>query len=161
MQRSGRQDEAGEIDISGDGGLLKTITREGTGEPIASGMTAIVHYTGKLLDGNIFDSSVSRGRPFRFTVGGRQVIKGWDKGVLTMKKGEVCYLKCRSDYAYGSRGVGPIPADATLVFEVELLDWEEPGGSNGYASILVIAVAFFLFAFAAYKFHMKRTGHSY
>jgi len=75
-----------------------------------------VHYTGTLEDGTKFDSSVDRGDPFEFTLGHSQVIKGWDIGVATMKKGEKVQLKLRQDYAYGESGSPPtIPPGATLV----------------------------------------------
>ncbi|HOZ37036.1 MAG TPA: FKBP-type peptidyl-prolyl cis-trans isomerase [bacterium] len=98
----------------------ETLT-EGKGEPIATGKTAVVHYTGWLTDGTKFDSSVDRGEPFEFVVGAGQVIPGWDQGVAGMKVGEKRKLTIPSDLAYGDAGVGPIPGKATLVFEVELL----------------------------------------
>ncbi|OMJ74576.1 hypothetical protein SteCoe_26475 [Stentor coeruleus] len=110
------------MDISGDGGLLKEILQEGTGETPLTGEEVEVHYTGTLLDGLKFDSSLDRGEPFKFTLGEGKVIKGWDQGVATMKVGEKCILTCREDYAYGKKGMPPkIPASATLKFEVELL----------------------------------------
>jgi FK506-binding protein 4/5 len=75
-----------------------------------------VHYTGRLEDGTVFDSSVDRGEPFSFTLGHSQVIKGWDTAVATMKKGEKVELTLKPDYAYGADGSPPkIPASATLV----------------------------------------------
>jgi len=110
-------------DISGDGGILKKGLVEGWGHPPVEGVSVKVHYTGTLLDGTKFDSSVDRGEPFKFDLGKGKVIKGWDEGVKTMIEGEKCILRCRSDYAYGDRGAGAkIPAGATLDFEVELLD---------------------------------------
>ena len=85
-----------------------------------------MHYVGKLLDGTVFDSSRDRNEAFSFKLGEGMVIKGWDKGVATMKKGEIAILTCAPDYAYGKRGSPPkIPADATLQFEVELLSWTD------------------------------------
>lgn len=114
-------------DISGDGGLIKTITTAGTGwNHPPKGCEVTVHYTGTLEDGSVFDSSRDRNEPFVFKIGEGQVIKGWDKGVATMKKGERAVLKCRADYAYGERGSPPkIPANATLNFDVELISWTE------------------------------------
>jgi FKBP-type peptidyl-prolyl cis-trans isomerase len=86
MKRAGAAEKA--VSITADGGILKQILVEGSGEPIPSGKLAIVHYTGKLLDGTVFDSSKKRNTPFKFTVGAREVILGWDKGVATMRKGE-------------------------------------------------------------------------
>ncbi|OWF54975.1 peptidyl-prolyl cis-trans isomerase FKBP4-like isoform X2 [Mizuhopecten yessoensis] len=116
------------IDItpSKDGGVLKEILREGTGEdkPLA-GDKVLVHYVGTLEDGTEFDSSRGRGDKFEFDLGKGSVIKSWDLGVATMKKGEICRLTCRGDYAYGENGSPPkIPANATLIFEVELFEWK-------------------------------------
>ncbi|XP_013397713.1 peptidyl-prolyl cis-trans isomerase FKBP2-like [Lingula anatina] len=89
------------------------------------GDTLHMHYTGKLEDGTEFDSSIPRGQPFVFTLGSGQVIKGWDQGLLGMCEGEKRKLVIPSDLGYGARGAPPkIPADATLVFEVELLKVE-------------------------------------
>jgi FK506-binding protein 4/5 len=150
MKRTGKTDSEGGtdgVDIAGDGGLIKTIITAGSGDEIPDKKRAIVHYTGKLLDGTIFDSSRSRNKPFTFTVGARQVILGWDKGVKTMKKGEVALLRCRSDYAYGSGGAGPIPPGATLLFEVELLGWEEPGPSASSNIIIIVVIVALYIAF--------------
>lgn len=108
-----------------DGGLLKEVLREGSGENPSKGDTVFVHYTGTLLDGTKFDSSRDRGEKFSFKVGEGSVIKGWDLGVPTMKKGELSKFTIRSDYGYGKSGSPPtIPPDATLVFEIELFDFE-------------------------------------
>ncbi len=95
----------------------------GTGATPQNGQTVVVHYTGWLLDGTQFDSSVDRGQPFSFTLGSGSVIQGWDEGVLTMKVGGKRQLVVPPSLAYGSSGSGGvIPANATLVFEVELLE---------------------------------------
>ena len=107
----------------------QTDLREGTGALASSGQTATVHYTGWLFDANApenkgakFDSSVGRG-PFAFRLGGGQVIRGWDQGVQGMKVGGQRRLVLPPDFAYGARGAGGvIPPNATLVFDVELLD---------------------------------------
>ncbi|XP_068599125.1 peptidyl-prolyl cis-trans isomerase FKBP2 [Brachionichthys hirsutus] len=87
-----------------------------------------MHYTGKLEDGTEFDSSLTHNRPFTFTLGTGQVIKGWDQGLLGMCVGEKRKLVIPSDLGYGDRGAPPnIPGGATLIFEVELLDIERRG----------------------------------
>jgi peptidylprolyl isomerase len=104
-------------------GLQYVDTKEGTGASPKAGQTAVVHYTGWLVDGKKFDSSKDRGQPFSFAVGRGQVIKGWDEGVATMKVGGTRKLVIPPDLAYGARGAGGvIPPNATLTFEVELLE---------------------------------------
>jgi FK506-binding protein 4/5 len=89
------------------GGLMKMILRQGTGAASPSkGAKVEVHYVGTLLDGSKFDSSRDRGEPFRFDLGKGRVIKGWDLGVATMKRGEVAVLTCKPDYAYGDKPAG-------------------------------------------------------
>ena len=117
-------DATGFVDISGDGGLLKKITQEGHGDFPQPNDEIEAHYTGTLDDGTVFDSSRNRGKVFKFTIGKGQVIKGWDQGFASMKKGEKALLRCRSDYAYGDRGQGTIPAKATLTFDVELISFK-------------------------------------
>jgi FKBP-type peptidyl-prolyl cis-trans isomerase len=116
------------LDISeeGNGGLFKKIVREGTGKHTApEGSEVCVHYVGKLTDGTEFDSSRNRNETFKFKLGQGSVIKGWDTGVKTMKKGEVAVLTCSPDYGYGEIGSPPkIPKNARLVFEIELFDWK-------------------------------------
>jgi peptidylprolyl isomerase len=94
----------------------------GAGPSPQSGQEVTVHYTGVLEDGTKFDSSLDRGQPFKFKIGVGQVIKGWDEGVMTMKVGGKRKLVIPPQLGYGRRGVGPIPPNSTLVFEVELLD---------------------------------------
>ena len=79
------------------------------------------------MDGTVFDSSVKKGRPFKFQAGIGQVIKAWDEGMTQLRKGEKAVLICPPDYAYGSRGAGGvIPQNATLKFEVEMIDFQLP-----------------------------------
>lgn len=103
---------------------------EGDGAEAVNGQVAVVHYTGWLYDpaaedgkGAKFDSSVDRGQPFRFPLGGGRVIRGWDVGVAGMKAGGRRRLIIPADMGYGQRGAGrTIPPGATLLFDVELLD---------------------------------------
>jgi FKBP-type peptidyl-prolyl cis-trans isomerase len=95
----------------------------GNGTEAQSGKKVSVHYTGTLTDGKKFDSSHDRGQPFSFTLGAGQVIKGWDEGVAGMRTGGKRKLTIPPHLGYGARGFPPvIPPNATLVFEVELLD---------------------------------------
>ncbi len=93
----------------------------GTGAEAKAGMAVAVHYVGTFIDGRKFDSSVDRGTPFEFVLGAGQVIKGWDVGVQGMKIGGKRHLVIKPEYGYGSSGVGPIPGNTTLLFDVELL----------------------------------------
>jgi peptidylprolyl isomerase len=105
-------------------GLEYIVREEGTGEKPTAGQTITAHYTGYLLDGTKFDSSVDRGQPFQTPIGVGRVIKGWDLAFLDMKIGEKRVLIIPSDLGYGARGAGggAIPGGATLVFDVELID---------------------------------------
>jgi FKBP-type peptidyl-prolyl cis-trans isomerase FkpA len=104
-------------------GLKYTDDQVGTGTEAQAGKTVSVHYTGWLLDGTKFDSSKDRNQPFSFPLGSGQVIKGWDEGVAGMKVGGKRTLVIPPDLGYGARGAGGvIPPNATLKFEVELLD---------------------------------------
>jgi FKBP-type peptidyl-prolyl cis-trans isomerase len=95
----------------------------GTGKEAKAGAIAVVHYTGWLTNGEKFDSSVDRRQPFEFVLGRGQVIKGWDQGVASMRVGDKVKLTIPPELGYGARGAGNvIPPNATLVFEVELLD---------------------------------------
>ena len=105
-------------------GLQIEILQEGSGEEAKAGNTVAVHYTGWLTDGTKFDSSVDRGQPFSFPLDAGRVIKGWDEGVAGMKIGEKRKLTIPPSLGYGVTGTpgGPIPPNAVLVFEVELMD---------------------------------------
>jgi FKBP-type peptidyl-prolyl cis-trans isomerase len=105
-------------------GLKYAIIKAGKGAVAKSGQTVTVHYTGWLQkDGTKFDSSVDRGQPFVFPLGGGQVINGWDEGVQGMKIGEKRQLVIPAKLAYGPEGRPPvIPGGATLIFDVELLN---------------------------------------
>ncbi|KAM3366962.1 hypothetical protein ACQJBY_015945 [Aegilops geniculata] len=117
--------KVGEEKEIGKQGLKKKLVKEGEGwERPETGDEVEVHYTGTLLDGTKFDSSRDRGTPFKFKLGQGQVIKGWDQGIKTMKKGENAVLTIPPDLAYGEAGSPPtILPNATLQFDVELLSW--------------------------------------
>lgn len=105
-------------------GLYYVMTEEGNGEMPEKGDNVKVHYTGKLLDGKVFDSSVERGEPIEVPIGMGYVIPGWDEGILLMSKGEKGVLYIPYYLAYGDRGAGAdIPPFANLIFEVELVDF--------------------------------------
>jgi len=108
-------------------GLKIADTKVGTGATPKPGQICVMHYTGWLYEGGAkgkkFDSSVDRGQPFEFPIGRRQVISGWDEGVATMKVGGKRTLIIPPELGYGARGAGGvIPPNATLIFDVELLD---------------------------------------
>jgi FKBP-type peptidyl-prolyl cis-trans isomerase len=110
-------------EITTDSGLKYVDLVVGTGREAAVGDQATVHYTGWLTDGKKFDSSVDRREPFSFPLGSGRVIRGWDEGVVGMKVGGKRKLTIPPQLGYGSRGAGGvIPPNATLVFDVELLE---------------------------------------
>jgi FKBP-type peptidyl-prolyl cis-trans isomerase len=110
-------------EITTDSGLKYVDLVVGTGREAAAGDQATVHYTGWLTDGKKFDSSVDRREPFSFPLGSGRVIRGWDEGVVGMKVGGKRKLTIPPQLGYGSRGAGGvIPPNATLVFDVELLE---------------------------------------
>ncbi len=112
---------AGGNEVTTPSGLKYTDVKEGTGAQPRAGQTAVVHYTGWLLDGKKFDSSKDRGQPFSFPLGQGRVIKGWDEGVATMKVGGKRRLVVPPELGYGPVPRPKIPANSTLVFDVELL----------------------------------------
>lgn len=107
-----------------DSGLIIEDLETGDGaEATGEGQTATVHYTGWLEDGTKFDSSVDRNDPFRFPIAAQMVIAGWDQGIIGMKVGGKRKLTIPPELGYGERGAGGvIPANATLIFEIELLE---------------------------------------
>lgn len=98
----------------------------GQGMEAVAGKRLTVHYIGTFEDGRMFDSSYTRDAPFLFTLGARQVIQGWDEGLVGMRVGGKRRLTIPPHLAYGSRGQGQIPGGATLIFEVDLLDVSDP-----------------------------------
>ena len=118
-------------EVTGPKSLVKKDLKVGTGPAAQKGDTVKVHYTGKLLKTNFkFDSSVGKD-PFKFTIGKGDVIKGWDEGVVGMKKGGTRQLTIPSDLAYGKEGKPPqIPADAPLIFDIELLSIGDKGDDD-------------------------------
>jgi FKBP-type peptidyl-prolyl cis-trans isomerase len=103
-------------------GLEYVETVAGTGAQAAAGKTVSVHYTGKLTNGKVFDSSYTRGEPIEFKLGTGRVIKGWDEGIALMKEGGKATLTIPPQLGYGERGAGGvIPPNATLIFDVELV----------------------------------------
>ena len=103
-------------------GLKYEILKEGEGAYATSGNVVTVHYTGFLLDGTKFDSSVERDEPFSFVVGNKQVIEGWEEGIKLLKKGSKVRFIIPPFLGYGNAKIGTIPSNSTLVFDVELLD---------------------------------------
>jgi len=123
---AGRSDAADNQVIEMPDGLKYTDTKTGDGTTATAGKKVSVHYTGWLWDngakGKKFDSSLDRGQPFQFTLGQHQVIAGWDEGVAGMKVGGKRTLTIPPELGYGARGAGgAIPPNATLIFDVELL----------------------------------------
>ena len=107
-----------------ESGLHYEVTREGSGENAASGDNVTVHYTGMLLNGEVFDSSVERNQPFSFQLGQGMVIRGWDEGITYFNKGAKGKIYIPSPLGYGPSGAGGvIPPNAVLIFEIEVLDY--------------------------------------
>ena len=105
-----------------DSGLQYIILKEGSGQSPESGQNVAVHYSGFLLDGTKFDSSYDRGEPIVFPIGQGRVIPGWDEGISLLKVGGKAKLIIPPSLAYGNRAIGPIPANSTLIFDVELVE---------------------------------------
>ena len=112
-QQSEGNEEVGELQV--------TITEEGDGPQAEPGQMVAVHYTGKLDDGTVFDSSVERGQPIEFILGSGRVIPGWEQGIAQMKVGDKATFVIPPHLAYGPGGRGSIPPNATLTFDVELV----------------------------------------
>jgi peptidylprolyl isomerase len=107
---------------STESGLKYIIVEQGEGENAITGNVVTVHYSGFFQDGTKFDSSVEKDVPITFALGNKQVIPGWDEGITYMKKGSKARLIVPPSLAYGDMAVGKIPANSTLIFDVELID---------------------------------------
>ncbi|KAK7099365.1 peptidyl-prolyl cis-trans isomerase FKBP4-like [Littorina saxatilis] len=121
------ESEVRDLTFDKSGGILLKTIRAGEGEEGPRiGDRVFVHYTGRLQDGTVFDSSKDRGEePFQLTLGKAEVIKGWDCAIANMRKGEVAVITCSPEHAYGKKGLPPsIPPNATVIYEVELIDWK-------------------------------------
>jgi len=111
--------------VTTESGLMYVLKEKGSGENPSKGAEVKVHYTGKFMDGKVFDSSIDRGKPIEFTLGVGHVIKGWDQAISTMKKGEKRILLIPYWLAYGKQGYpGAIPPESHLIFDVELIDFQ-------------------------------------
>lgn len=110
-----------EIELPQSGVETKDL-QEGTGETAATGDNLTVHYVGVLPSGKVFDSSVDANRPFTFTLGQGDVIRGWDEGLVGMREGGIRRVMIAPDYGYGAQAIGAIPANSHLIFEVQLLE---------------------------------------
>lgn len=108
--------------INTPSGLKVEILEHGTGTKPSNGDKVTLHYTGKLTNDTVFDSSVKRGQPFSFKLGAGQVIRGWDEGVALLQVGDKARFTIPAELGYGARAIGTIPANSTLIFDVELLD---------------------------------------
>lgn len=128
LAQSGTTSRAGDT-ITTASGLRYVITKKATGKPrkAKTGETVVAHYTGTFLDGRVFDSSRERNQPLDFALGRGQVIKGWDEAFAILNVGERATVIIPPNLAYGSVARGSIPANSTLVFDVELLDIRKPG----------------------------------
>ena len=125
-EKAAETSQAGSGAVTTPSELSYTDIAKGTGAAPTSGKNVTVHYTGTLVDGKKFDSSVDRGQPFVFRIGAGEVIPGWDEGVISMKVGGKRKLVIPPQLGYGASGAGGvIPPNATLIFEVELLDVEK------------------------------------
>jgi FKBP-type peptidyl-prolyl cis-trans isomerase len=112
-------------------GLIYIEEKKGTGKKAEAGKMVVVQYTGTLLDGTKFDSSLDHGgQPFEFVLGQGQVIPGWDEGIAMMQEGGKAKLIIPSTIGYGGQAAGPIPPYSTLVFDVELIKVKEASSQN-------------------------------
>ena len=132
LQRDPPAPEPPPADTAADA-LETTTVIDGEGDEAAAGSTVVVQYAGVLSDCTMFDESWSAGQPFPVTLGQGQVIPGWDEGLVGVRVGERRHLVIGSDNAYGAAGQGPIPPDAPLAFDVDVVD-VQPGGADASTS---------------------------
>lgn len=110
------------VNISSLSGLAVYDMVMGTGTEAVAGKTLVAHYVGAFTDGMLFDSSMIRGEPYEFVLGAGKVIRGWELGLVGMKEGGIRRLVISPEYGYGAQPIGQIPANSTLIFEVQLVD---------------------------------------
>jgi len=120
-QTATKEQQTTMVNISNTTGLEIYEKKIGDGAEAVTGKTVSAHYVGTLADGTKFDSSLDRGSAFEFKLGAGQVIKGWDLGLVGMRVGGVRKLIISPEYGYGQQSIGPIPANSTLTFEVQLV----------------------------------------
>jgi len=114
------------VEYTTESGLKYKIIEQGNGEPAVAGSNVTVHYTGTLPNGTKFDSSKDRNQPFTFKLGAGRVIRGWDEGIALLRVGDKAILTIPPTLGYGDMSNGAIPANSTLIFEVELIDVKVP-----------------------------------
>lgn len=124
--RSGSERSLVGKEFSTESGLKYKLLKEGAGERAKEGDIAVVHYVGRLPNDTVFDSSWKRGKPIQFTLGENQVIKGWEEGITLMNVGDSMELTIPPELGYGEEGMGAIPSNATLIFDVKLLELKQP-----------------------------------
>lgn len=125
--------------VTTSSGLKYIIVKKGTGKHAENGKAVKVHYTGKLTDGKVFDSSRERNMPFSFVLGEGKVIKGWEEGIALMSVGDKYTLVIPSELGYGSKGAGEIiPPNSTLIFDVELLKVSTPKPSIADTLLMIM-----------------------
>ena len=121
-QKKKNKEDKHPVTMKTSSGLEYTITEKGNGKKPQIGDKVVVHYTGKLLNDTVFDSSKRHGQPFTFKLGAGQVIKGWDEAFQLLQVGDKATIKFGPELGYGAQAMGSIPANSTLIFDVELLD---------------------------------------
>ena len=124
-----------------ESGLQVMLLQRTNGEQAQKGDRVSVHYTGRLENDTVFDSSVERGKPFEFVLGQGQVIKGWDEGIAMLKAGEKARFIIPAHLGYGERAMGKIPANSTLIFDVELLDVIKGAGQYNVKGLDTLSTA--------------------